>query len=138
MRRNILFILGFSAILASGCGHHSEISDFGNELYSATSGMTSAIDRSPSASGVAAAYGDFRKEGESFGKKWNKLLTTKLTKQDKSDLSQTVFASQAAITSCFERHTGEFRGDEPFFQAMGGVRKEFDAKFKVEDIYNMK
>ena len=68
----------------------------------------------------------------------NKLLTTKLTKQDKSDLSQTVFASQGAITSCFERHTAEFRSNEEFFQAMGRVRTEFDAKFKVEDIYNLK
>jgi hypothetical protein len=133
-----LIALGLNAIFASGYGHQSEIADFGNELYGATSGMTAAIDRSPSASGVAAAYGDFRKEEESFDKKWNKLLTTKLTKQAKSDLSQTAFASQGAITSCFERHTAEFRNSEEFFQAMGRLRTDFDATFRLEDAYNMK
>ena len=134
--RNMLRVtLGLSAILAFGCGHHDEISSFGRELSSATSSMTTAIDGSPSARGVAAAYGDFRKEEESFSRKWNKLLATKLSQQEKGELAEVVSTSRGILVGCNERHTSEFRSNEPFWQAMGRVRTEFESRFNVEDIY---
>jgi hypothetical protein len=135
MRNMLRLTLGVCAILASGCGHHDEISAFGREMSSATSSMTTAIDGSPSARGVAAAYGDFRKEEESFSRRWNKLLATKLSQEEKGELAETISTSRGILVECNERHTAEFRSNELFWQAMGRVRTEFESRFNVEDIY---
>jgi hypothetical protein len=134
--RTVLQILFLAAaIVVSGCGHHGEIADFGTELYSATSGMTNAIDSSPSAYGAGQAYNDFKKTQEQLHEKWVKLLGTRLSKEDKSGLANVVFASREKLVGCFDKHAAEFRTDPRFYEAMGSLRTDFEARFNVDDIH---
>jgi hypothetical protein len=135
MRTVSAILIPAIAILISSCGHHSEISDFGAALYSATSDMTSAIDRSPSAGGVSQAYDGFKKEQGQLSEKWGKLLGKRLTAEDKSGLSDAVMASREKLIDCFNNHTAELRSNPRFYQAMGALRTDLENSFNVDDIH---
>jgi hypothetical protein len=65
----------------------------------------------------------------------DKILSEKLTRQDKSDLAEAVFRSREVLTDCFTKHTPEFRQDKEFWEALGLARTGLEAQFKVEEIY---
>lgn len=133
--RTLLIPLVAAAVLVSGCGHHREIASFGTELYSATSAMTNAIDRAPSADGVTAAYDGFKEKQDRLLEQWAALLSARLSRDDKNRLLTAVMASQGKLTACFDSHSDELRDDPLFHEAMDSLQREFVAHFNLEEIY---
>lgn len=135
MRKMLQIPLAAIVILVAACGHQSEISDFGSQLYRATSEMTDTIDSDPSAHGVKAAYTNFMKTQDQLHGQWNKLLLKRLTKDDQSSLDDAVMRSREKLVECFSKHTGEFHDKTDFWEAFGLLRSNFESQFKVEDVH---